>query len=97
MQAGGASVNQTINGDPTLYVSPDTFSMDVSQLEAAITSKTRVILPVHLFGQCVNLEDILAIAEKQKLYVVEDACQALGTDYIFSDGRIKKAGTMSGL
>lgn len=75
-------------------VCPDTFNMDVSQVEAAVSSKARVILPVHLFGQCANMEAIMSIAEKHNLFVVEDACQALGTDYIFSDGRKQKAGTI---
>lgn len=73
---------------------PGTFNIDVSLIEGAITPKTKAILPVHLFGQCANLETIKALAEKYKLYVVEDACQALGTDYIFKDGSTKKAGTI---
>ncbi|HYQ58636.1 MAG TPA: DegT/DnrJ/EryC1/StrS family aminotransferase [Draconibacterium sp.] len=72
----------------------DTFNIDVSQIEKAITERTKAILPVHLFGQCANLEAILNIANKHGLYVVEDACQALGTDYIFKDGTKKKAGTI---
>lgn len=75
-------------------VCPVTYNMDVSQLERLITPKSKVILPVHLFGQCANLEEIFVIAERYNLFVVEDACQALGTDYIFSDGRKQKAGTI---
>ncbi len=75
-------------------VCPDTFNLDVGQLGNAITSKTKAILPIHLFGQCANLEAIISIAERHNLHVVEDACQALGTDYIFSDGRKQKAGTI---
>lgn len=75
-------------------VCPDTFNLDVAQIETLITSKTKAILPVHLFGQCANMEAILDLAQKHKLFVVEDACQALGTDYIFSDGRKQKAGTI---
>ncbi|WP_321369292.1 DegT/DnrJ/EryC1/StrS family aminotransferase [uncultured Draconibacterium sp.] len=78
-------------------VCPDTFNLDVEQIEKAITSKTKAILPVHLFGQCANMEAILNIAKKHELYVVEDACQALGTDYIFSDGTKKKAGTIGNI
>ncbi len=70
------------------------FNIDVSLIEDAITPKTKAILPVHLFGQSANLEEIKALAEKYKLYVVEDACQALGTDYIFNDGSKKRAGTI---
>lgn len=75
-------------------VDPDTFNMDVTQLEQAITSKTKAILPVHLFGQCANMEVISSIASKNNLFVVEDACQALGTDFIFENGTTKKAGTI---
>lgn len=75
-------------------VCPNSFNMDVSQIENAITNKTKAILPVHLFGQCADMEAIIAIAKKNDLYVIEDACQALGTDYIFKDGSLKKAGTI---
>lgn len=73
---------------------PGTFNIDVSLIESAVTEKTKAILPVHLFGQCANLEEILALAEKYNLYIIEDACQALGTDYIFKNGSAKKAGTI---
>ncbi|MCY1721686.1 DegT/DnrJ/EryC1/StrS family aminotransferase [Prolixibacteraceae bacterium Z1-6] len=72
----------------------ETFNMDVLQLESVITSKTKAVLPVHLFGQCANMEAIMRIAQKNDLHVIEDACQALGTDYIFSDDSKKKAGTL---
>ncbi len=75
-------------------VLPGTFNIDVSLIEAAITPKTKAILPVHLFGQSANLEEINTLAEKHKLYVVEDACQALGTDYIFKNGSKKRTGTI---
>ena len=75
-------------------VEPDTFTMDVSKVEDAITNKTKVILPVHLFGQCARMEEIQRVSEKHGLCVIEDACQSLGTDYIFSDGSKKKAGTV---
>ena len=71
-----------------------TFNIDEAQIENAITSKTKAILPVHLFGQCANMESILDLAGKHELFVVEDACQALGTDYLFSDGTKKKSGTI---
>jgi len=75
-------------------VLPGTFNMDVSQVEGAITSKTKAILPVHLFGQCADMESILNIANKYNLRVVEDAAQALGTEYIFKDASKKMAGTI---
>ena len=75
-------------------VLPDTFEIDVKEIEKAITPKTKAIVPVHLFGQCVNMEAIMAIAKKHNLYVIEDTAQAIGAEYIFSDGKRKKAGTI---
>lgn len=72
----------------------DTFNLDVSQVEGKITSRTKAIVPVHLYGQCVDMEPLLAIASKHHLYVIEDAAQAIGADYTFADGTKKKAGTM---
>ena len=78
-------------------VDSQTFNMDVTQIEAAITPRTKVILPVHLFGQCAEMEPLLAIARRHNLYVVEDACQAIGAAYTFSDGTVRMAGTMGTL
>ncbi len=75
-------------------VEPDTFNIDPDAVERAITPKTKAIVPVHLFGQCANMDAIMEIAGKHDLYVIEDACQAIGADYIFSDGSLKKAGTI---
>jgi dTDP-4-amino-4,6-dideoxygalactose transaminase len=75
-------------------VNPSTFNLDEKEVEKVITSKTKAILPVHLFGQCAYLEPMIKLAEKHNLFIVEDDCQALGTDYIFSDGTQKKAGTI---
>ncbi|WP_372651760.1 DegT/DnrJ/EryC1/StrS family aminotransferase, partial [Draconibacterium sp.] len=75
-------------------VCPDTFNLEAAQVEKAITPKTKAILPVHLFGQCANMEAVVNIAKNHDLYIVEDACQAFGTDYLFSDGTKKKAGTI---
>ena len=75
-------------------VCPNKFNIDSSKIESAITEKTKAILPVHLFGQCADLETIQSIAGKYNLYLVEDACQALGTEYIFKDGAKKHAGTI---
>lgn len=75
-------------------VDPNSYNLDIASLERAITSKTRAIIPVHLFGQCANMEEIMAIATKHNLFVVEDVAQALGTDYTFSNGKKAKAGTI---
>lgn len=75
-------------------VYPDTFNMNVEALKKAITPKTEAIVPVHLFGQCANMEAILEIAQTHNLYVIEDTAQAIGADYIFNNGKTKKAGTM---
>lgn len=70
-------------------IDPRTYLMDVSQLEAAITPKTKAILPVHLFGQCADMDPILAIARKHGLFVLEDCAQSQGAEY-----RGRKAGSM---
>lgn len=75
-------------------VNPDTFNIDVTAIEKAITSKTKAIVPVHLFGQCADMEAIMILAAKHNLYVIEDTAQAIGSDFIFSDGTKKKAGTI---
>ncbi len=72
----------------------DTFTIDTEKLRAAITDKTKAIIPVHLFGQCANMEEILNIAKNHNLYVVEDNAQAIGADFTFSDGTSKKSGSM---
>ncbi len=64
-------------------IEADTYNIDPSKIEAAITEKTRCIVPVHLFGQVANMEAIMEIADKRKLYVIEDAAQSIGADYIF--------------
>lgn len=75
-------------------VRPDTFCMDVTQVESAITPRTKAILPVHLFGQCVDMKPLLDIARSHGLFVVEDACQAIGAQVRFPDGSLHTAGTM---
>ncbi|MBN1821374.1 MAG: DegT/DnrJ/EryC1/StrS family aminotransferase [Prolixibacteraceae bacterium] len=75
-------------------VSSDTFNLDVTKVKQAITEKTKVVLPVHLYGQCTNLEPLLNIVEEYNLFLVEDAAQALGTEYIFKEGMQKSAGTI---
>lgn len=75
-------------------VDPDTFMIDLQSAEKAITQKTKAIVPVHLFGQCAPMEQVLAFAKKYKLRVIEDTAQAIGATYTFSDGSVAKAGTM---
>ena len=72
----------------------DTFTMYTEKLKAAITSKTKAIIPVHLFGQCSNMEEILNIAKEHDIHVIEDNAQAIGSEFTFSDGTVKKSGTM---
>jgi dTDP-4-amino-4,6-dideoxygalactose transaminase len=76
-------------------VEPDTFLLNTEQVKAKITSKTKAIIPVHLFGQCANMEALMQVAKEHNLYVIEDVAQALGSDYFFSDGKTAKAGTVS--
>lgn len=76
-------------------VDPETFNIDPDVIEKAITPKTKAIVPVHLFGQCAEMERINSIAKKYNLFVIEDTAQATGADYHFDEGKQMKAGTMS--
>ncbi len=75
-------------------VEPDTFNIDIEALKKAITPKTKAIVPVHLFGQCANMEAVMEVAKEHNLFVIEDNAQAIGADYTFSDGTKKKSGTI---
>lgn len=75
----------------------ETMNISVEAIEKAITPKTKAIVPVHLFGQCANMEAIMTIAKRHNLYIVEDACQAIGAIYTFQDGTKKQAGTMGNI
>jgi len=75
-------------------VEPDTFNIDPIAIEKAITSKTKAIVPVHLFGQCANMDVIMEIAQKHGLFVIEDNAQAIGANYTFKNGKKKKAGSI---
>lgn len=72
----------------------DTMNISLEAVRRAITDKTKAIVPVHLFGQCADMEGLLELAKEKGLYIVEDACQAIGSKYQFSDGVTKQAGTM---
>ena len=90
-----AEVIALLNLTPVFVdVCADTFNIDVAALEAAITSKTKALLPVHLFGQCANMEAIMALANKHNLYIIEDAAQAIGAQYTFASGKMLQAGCM---
>jgi len=75
-------------------VDPVTFCMDASLIEKAITSKTKAIVPVHLYGHAAEMEKIMAIAQKHNLFVIEDNAQAIGCKYTFSDGTVVKTGAI---
>ena len=72
----------------------DTFNISLESLKKAITPKTKAIVPVHLFGQNADMEGILALAKENNLFVIEDACQSIGSSYTFSDGRQFHTGCM---
>lgn len=75
-------------------VDPQTFCIDVSAIEAAITPRTKAIVPVHLYGQAADLNAIMALAQKHNLFVVEDNAQAIGSDYHLTNGSVQKTGTI---
>jgi dTDP-4-amino-4,6-dideoxygalactose transaminase len=72
----------------------DNFTIDIESLKAAITPNTKAIIPVHLFGQCSNMEEIMSIASKNNIFIIEDVAQAIGSTYTFKDGSKAKAGTI---
>ena len=90
-----AEVIALLNLTPVLVdVLPNTFDIDVNAIEKAITSKTKAIVPVHLFGQCANMEAINKLAKKHNLFVTEDTAQAIGSNYHYLNGTSQKAGTI---
>ncbi len=75
-------------------VDPQTFCIDPAAIEAAITPKTKAIVPVHLYGQAANMNAVMDIAQKHNLYVIEDNAQAIGSDYHLTNGKKVKTGTI---
>ncbi|MCW3119610.1 MAG: DegT/DnrJ/EryC1/StrS family aminotransferase [Chitinophagaceae bacterium] len=75
-------------------VDPKTFCMEPAAVEKAITAKTKAIVPVHLYGHAAPMQEIMAIAARHNLFVIEDNAQAIGCDYTFPDGTKKKTGTI---
>jgi UDP-2-acetamido-2-deoxy-ribo-hexuluronate aminotransferase len=75
-------------------VDPKTFCLDPDSLEKAISSRTKAIVPVHLYGQSAPMEEIMQIAAKYGLHVIEDNAQAIGSEYRFANGAVKKTGSM---
>lgn len=90
-----AEVIALLGLNPVLIdVNPQTFCAEPELIEKAITARTKAIVPVHLFGQCADMEQILLLAKKHNLFVIEDTAQAIGAEYTFADGTKKQAGTM---
>jgi dTDP-4-amino-4,6-dideoxygalactose transaminase len=76
-------------------VEPDTFNVNPDAITKAITPRTKAIVPVHLFGQSANMDAIMNIARQHNLFVIEDACQSIGSDYLNDEGEWHKSGTIS--
>jgi dTDP-4-amino-4,6-dideoxygalactose transaminase len=75
-------------------IDPETYNLDTSQIETCITSATRAIMPVHLFGQCADMEPIQEVAKRHDLWIIEDAAQAIGADYIRDSAPAQRAGSI---
>jgi UDP-2-acetamido-2-deoxy-ribo-hexuluronate aminotransferase len=75
-------------------INPKTFCLDTEAIRKAITPKTKAIVPVHLYGQSCQMEEIMSIANEHNLYVIEDNAQSIGSDYTFKDGSTKKTGSI---
>ncbi|HTB06845.1 MAG TPA: DegT/DnrJ/EryC1/StrS family aminotransferase [Bacteroidia bacterium] len=75
-------------------VYPGTFTLNIEAVKKAITPKTKAIVPVHLFGQCAEMDELMKLTKEHGLYVIEDVAQAIGADYKYPDGKTVKAGTI---
>lgn len=92
-----ASVNpiKYVGSEPVFVdITADTWVMDVCKVEELINERTKAIIPVHIYGNVVDMEPLMEIAEKYNIYVIEDATEALGAEYRTSDGVWRKAGTL---
>jgi UDP-2-acetamido-2-deoxy-ribo-hexuluronate aminotransferase len=90
-----AEVIALLNLKPIMVdVDPKTFNITPKIVEKAITSRTKAIVPVHLFGQSADMEGIMAVAAKHNLFVIEDNAQAIGSDFTFKNGEKRKTGTI---
>jgi UDP-2-acetamido-2-deoxy-ribo-hexuluronate aminotransferase len=78
-------------------VDPNTFNINPASLESIITDKTKAVIPVHLFGQCADMQNIIDITSRHNIYIIEDAAQAMGCEYYFSNNKTLKAGTIGHL
>ena len=78
-------------------VDPGTFNIDPKAIESAVTKKTKAVIPVHLFGQCADMDSIADIASKYNIFIIEDAAQAMGCEYISVNNKTQKAGTIGHL
>jgi len=93
--AATVEVIALLNLTPVLVdVNPDDFNINIEAIKKAITPKTKAIVPVHLFGQCANMEAIMEIADAHDLFVIEDNAQAIGATYTYKNGNKVKAGTI---
>ena len=93
--AATVEVIALLNLTPVLVdVNPDDFNIDIEAIKKAITPKTKAIVPVHLFGQCANMEAIMEIAKEHNLFVIEDNAQAIGANYTYKNGTKAMAGTI---
>lgn len=93
--AATVEVIALLNLTPVLVdVNPNDFNINIDAIKKAITPKTKAIVPVHLFGQCANMEAIMEIAKAHDLFVIEDNAQAIGATYTYKDGSKAKAGTI---
>ena len=70
------------------------FNLNLEHIQAGFSSKTRAIIPVHLFGQCCDMDEILSFAREHNLHVIEDNAQSLGCEYTSKDGSVRKSGTL---